>query len=133
MQYTSDDKKSSKPRYIREAASVIVISQGKRKIYVAVSHIKTGNPPTRSKQERTMLSGSDIWRRFELNQYFSFLDKKEQQVPFRSRQVNTFASSENSKDMYEKLAGLTVGTTPATVASKSQMTPLKKEHGSELR
>jgi hypothetical protein len=80
-----------------------------------------------------MLSGSDIWRRFELNQYFSFLDKKEQQVPFRSRQVNTFASSENSKDMYEKLVGLTVGTTPATVASKSQMTPLKKEHGSELR
>jgi hypothetical protein len=96
-----------------------------------VSHIKTGNPPTCSKQEHTMLSGSDIWCRFELNQYFSFLDKKEQKVPFRSRQVNTFASSENSKDMYEKLAGLTVGTTPAMVARKSQMTPLKKEHGSD--
>jgi hypothetical protein len=37
MSYTSEDKKSSKPRYIREAAIVIVIAQGKRKIYVAVS------------------------------------------------------------------------------------------------
>ena len=35
--------------------------------------------------------------------------------------------------MYGKLAGLTVGTTPATAASKSQMTPLKKEHVSESR
>ena len=99
----------------------------------AVSHIRTGNSSTLSKQERTMVSGSDSWRRFELDQYFSFLDKKEQKVPFRSRQANTFASSENSKNMYEKLAGLTVGTIPATMASKSQMTPLKKEHGSELR
>jgi hypothetical protein len=35
--------------------------------------------------------------------------------------------------MYQKLARLTVGTTPTTVASKSQMTPLIKGHGSGLR
>ena len=50
MSYTSEDKKPSRLRYIREAAMVIVIIQGRRKIYVAVSHKKTGNPPTRSKQ-----------------------------------------------------------------------------------
>ena len=37
ISYISEDKKSSKPRYIREAPIVIVIIQGKRKIYVTVS------------------------------------------------------------------------------------------------
>ena len=60
LSYTSEDKKPSRLRYIREAAMVIVITQGRRKIYVAVGHQKTGNPPTRSKQERTEVSGSDI-------------------------------------------------------------------------
>ena len=50
MPYTSDDKKSSKPRYIRAAAIVNVIIQGKRKIYVEVSHKKAGNPSICSKQ-----------------------------------------------------------------------------------
>ena len=36
---------------------------------------ETGNPPTCSKQERTVLSGSDIWCEFEPSQYFSFLEK----------------------------------------------------------
>ena len=68
MSYTSEDIKPSRSRYIREAAIVIVSNQGKKKIYVAVSHKKTGKPLMRSKQKHTVLSGSDIWYRFGLNQ-----------------------------------------------------------------
>ena len=38
MPYASEDKKSSKPRYIRVAAIANVITQGKRNICVAVCH-----------------------------------------------------------------------------------------------
>ena len=50
MSYASGEKKSSKLRYIRVAAIVIVIIQGRVKICVAVSHKKTGNS---AKQTRT--------------------------------------------------------------------------------
>jgi hypothetical protein len=38
---------------------------------------ETGSPPTRSKQERTVLSGSNIWCRFEFNQHFWFQEKSQ--------------------------------------------------------
>ena len=51
LSYASEDKKSSKPRYILVAAMFIVIIQGMIKICVAKSHNQTGN--SHAKQKRT--------------------------------------------------------------------------------
>lgn len=64
LTYISEDKKSSRPRYIRVAAIVIVINQGMWKICVSVSQ-KTTSSPSRSKQKHTTLSESGIGRRFD--------------------------------------------------------------------
>ena len=123
LSYTSEDKKSSKPRYILVAAMVIVIIQGMIKICVAKVTTKLVTH-TQSKKERTVLSGPDIWRRFKFNQYFS--SRQENKKYHSDQGKETPAHQMRITKICMKLARLTVGTTPATVATKSQMTPLEK-------